>query len=113
MDYIMNPTEVIIAVADAFLVEHKGLETREVLGTVVRSTKEGRIAGGRPGNIWVTVRGEMLNIRLGVSGAGGLGIGFALFANDATEERINRYISYYKGVHETALADWEIEKLTY
>lgn len=113
MTIIMTPAEVIVAVADAFLTEYKEIETREVLGNVVHCTKEGRITGGRPGNIWLTVRGEMLAIRLGVSGAGGLSVGFSLFAEDATEKRIQNYIAYHKAIHEKALAEWEIEKLNY
>ena len=106
---IMTPKEISdrtiqLTMAEAGKTE---IQTRDGIYLVRTS---GRLDTNRPASVRVAQRGEMLTVGLNVPGMGGMSIGFSLFADDATEERIERYLSHYIGLHKEAKANWELTK---
>lgn len=66
----------------------------------------GHLDNGRPATVRVVQNGEMLSVGLLVPGMGDMSITFTLFADEATEERIERYLNHYLGLHKEAKANW-------
>lgn len=87
--------------------EKTEIETRD--GVYLVRTR-GRLDNNRSATVRVSQRGEMLTVGLMVPGMGGMSISFTLFADEATEERIERYLNHYIGLHKEAKANWEITK---
>lgn len=77
--------------------------------TVLRTS--GRLDTNRAATVRVVQRGEMLTVGLLVPGMGDMSISFTLFADEATEERIERYLTHYLGLHKEAKAHWEATKI--
>ena len=77
-------------------------------GTVLRTS--GQLDNNRPATVRVVQKGEMLSVGLLVPGMGDMSISFTLFADEATEERIERYLSHYLGLHRKAKAEWDNTK---
>jgi hypothetical protein len=82
-------------------------ETRD--GIYLLRTR-GRLDNNRPATVRVVKNGEMLTVGLLVPGMGAMSINFTLFADEATEERIERYLNHYIGLHKEAKAYWELTK---
>lgn len=77
--------------------------------TLLRTT--GRLDTNRPATVRVVKNGEMISVGLLVPGMGDMSINFTLFADDATEERIERYLTHYIGLHKEAKAHWDATKV--
>lgn len=106
---IMAPKAISSRVVELALAtaEKTEIETRD--GVYLVRTN-GRLDTNRPASVRVAQRGEMLTVGLMVPGMGAMSISFSLFAEDATEERIERYLSHYIGLHKEAKANWELTK---
>jgi hypothetical protein len=83
--------------------------TKTVDGATVLRTS-GRLDTNRPATVRVVKNGEMLTVGLLVPGMGDMSISFTLFADEATEERIERYLNHYLGLHKNAKAHWDATK---
>lgn len=81
-------------------------DTKTVDGVTMLRTS-GRLDNNRPGTVRVVKNGEMLTVGLLVPGMGDMSITFTLFADEATEERIERYLNHYFGLHKKAKASWD------
>lgn len=79
--------------------------TKTVNGATVLRTS-GHLDNGRPATVRVVKNGEMVSVGLLVPGMGDMSITFTLFADEATEERIERYLNHYLGLHKKAKAEW-------
>jgi hypothetical protein len=77
--------------------------------TVLRTC--GRLSNNRVATVRIVKDGEMLTIGLRVPGMGEMSVGFTLFADEATEERIERYLNHYLGLHKEAKANWDATKI--
>lgn len=78
----------------------------DLTGTTLLRTR-GRLDNNRPATVRVSKDGEMLTVSLLVPGAGDMSIRFTLFADEATEERIERYLNHYLGLHKEAKGEWD------
>lgn len=67
----------------------------------------GRLRNGRGARIRVMENDGMLNVQLLVPGSGDMGIGFSLFAEDATVERIDRFIAHAEKAQKRNMERWE------
>lgn len=86
-------------------------ETREnTLDGVKSVSTSGRLPSDRPASVRVSTDGTLIHVGLNVPGAGGLGIHFSLFADEATDERIERYLDHYLGLHEMAVLKFKQER---
>lgn len=54
--------------------------------------------------IYVVTDGEMTEIRVGFRGNQGLAFEFKIFSDEATDEKIKRYLSHYMNKHEKHLS---------
>ena len=63
----------------------------------------GNLANGRIASAYAVDRDGMIHAMLQVPGSGGLSTSFQLFADDATDERINRFIVHMVKTHTKAL----------
>lgn len=88
-----------------FLATAEETTTRK-MGQITNLSTYGRLAIDRPASVRVVKDGEMLSVRLNVSGGGELSTGFTIFADEATPERIERYLNHYAGIHRTASEKW-------
>lgn len=105
----------------------KVLNTREIaerFGQVVLKTEvewdekfgylRGRLESGRPASIRVREDEEgMLHAVVGVPGGGGLGLQMQFWADEATEQKVGRFVQYFTKRHAKALAAWKIEQAKY
>ena len=107
---IMTPKAISNRVVELALAtaEETVTETRD--GIYLVRTR-GRLDTNRPATVRVSQSGEMLGVSLIVPGMGDMSTGFALFADDATEERIERYLTHYIGLHKEAKAHWDATKV--
>ena len=103
---ILTLKEISNRIAQRCLYTSKGTETTDRNGVIFLRT-HGYLDNERIAAVQVIQHGEMVNVRLVVPGAGDMGFDFALFADDATEERIERYLKHYLGRHEKAKAKWD------
>ena len=87
--------------------EKSEIETRN--GIYLVRTR-GRLDNNRVATVRVSQRGEMITVGLMVPGMGNMSISFSLFAEDATEERVERYLTHYIGLHKEAKDKWELSK---
>lgn len=69
----------------------------------------GRLPSNRPARIRISHNGPIVKVGLLVPGGGGLSVNFALFADEATDERVERYLDYYLGLHEMAVVQFQQE----
>lgn len=81
-------------------------DTKTIDGVTVLRTS-GQLDNNRPATVRVVQRDEMLSVGLLVPGMGDMSISFQLFADEATEERIERYLNHYLGIHKNAKAEWD------
>lgn len=88
--------------------EKTEIETRD--GIYLLRTR-GRLDTNRTATVRVVQKDEMLTVGLLVPGMGDMSISFQLFADEATEERIERYLNHYLGLHKEAKANWEATKI--
>lgn len=87
----------------------KGGSDEGTLNGIKSIVVRGHLPSGRYANTRVSTNGELLNVGLNVPGAGGMSIHFALFTDEATDERVERYLDYYLGLHEMAVAKFAAE----
>lgn len=80
--------------------------TKTIDGVTLLRTS-GKLDNNRPATVRVVQRDEMLTVGLLVPGMGDMSISFTLFADEATEERIERYLNHYLGLHKKAKAEWD------
>lgn len=80
--------------------------TKTIDGVTLLRTS-GQLDNNRPATVRVVQNGEMLSVGLLVPGMGDMSITFTLFADEATEERIERYLNHYFGLHKKAKAEWD------
>jgi hypothetical protein len=92
-------------VIELALAESGDVATKTRNGATVLRTS-GRLDNNRPATVRVVKSGEMISVGLLVPGMGEMSITFTLFADDATEERIERYLTHYLGIHKEAKAFW-------
>lgn len=105
---IMTPKAISNRVVELALAEADETVTETRDGIYLLRTR-GRLDNNRPANVRVVQSGEMLTVGLLVPGMGAMTISFSLFADEATEERIERYLNHYLGLHREAKDNWEIE----
>lgn len=103
MEKVLGTKEIALMVVQEIFAEHDTIQNHDN-GSV---TRYGRLANQRPGAVQVREHDEMLTVRANIPGNGELGFSFRLFADEATEARINRFIQHYVKRHRNAVANWE------
>ena len=93
-------------IVELALAEADTTDTETRNGTTLLRTR-GRLSNNRPVTVRVVKNGEMLTVGLLVPGMGAMSITFTLFADEATEERMERYLTHYLGLHKEAKAEWD------
>lgn len=86
MTQVLSTKEITTRVADQFIVNGKWDEDGE--------RYRGNLTNGRIANVYAADRDGMVHVMLLVPGGGDFTIGFKLFREDATEERIARFVDY-------------------
>lgn len=67
-------------------------------------TLRGRLESGRPASVRVRTNDEgLIHVFVGVPGGGDLGMGVQFWADEATEQRVERFVQYFATKHEQAL----------
>lgn len=108
MTQTLSIKEISSRMIELALSEHS--DTRDYALEGVKSvTTSGRLPSGRPASVRVSNDGTLVHVGLNVPGMGGLGIHFSLFADEATDERIERYLDHYLGLHEMAVLKFKKE----
>lgn len=96
MAQVLTSKEVTTLVVNKFLVE----------GDWDGDNYHGRLASGRIASVRVRETDGMMSVVLGVPGGGGLGTSFRIFADEATSERVTRYVEHMYLTHKKALSEW-------
>lgn len=102
MDKVLSTTEIIGRTADAIFATE---------GEWVGSALYGRLDNGRPVAVIASENNGLVSIAVNIPGNGKLGFRYQMFADDATEARIQRYISHHLAGHCQRVAEWETESL--
>lgn len=87
-------------------------ERRLAVGKAKGYHTYGRITtanGDRPASTTVRKEDGMISVRLGVPGGGNLTFSFSLFEEDATPERVGRYIAHHLKQQAKRVKEWEAE----
>lgn len=95
MAKVLSTEEITTRIADKFIVDGAW----DANGKRYR----GNLTNGRIASVHVNENDGMIHSMLHVPGNGGLSTGFHLFADDATEERIDRFIAHMNKTHQKAL----------
>jgi hypothetical protein len=109
MEKALSTLEVSQRLVELALAENTGTDQNTFNGVVSYVTR-GHLANGRYASTRVSRDGQMLHVGLNVPGAGGMGVHFSLFADEATDERIERYLDHYLGLHEMAAEAFAAEQ---
>lgn len=115
MEPVLSASEISARLVELALAESAPTETRifESKGsTQVSFRTSGHLANGRYASTLVYVNGPMMQVSLNVVGMGGLSIHFSLFADEATDERVERYLDHYLGLHEMAVQKFQNENIS-
>lgn len=108
MEKALSTLEIFNRTVQLALATHGETQQSTVNGAVHYVTR-GYLANGRYASVRVIKDAPMVNVGLNVPGAGGMGIHFSLFADEATDERIERYLDHYLGLHEMAAEKFKQE----
>ncbi|MBC9704907.1 MAG: hypothetical protein H9W81_08005 [Enterococcus sp.] len=95
MDKVLSPKEIATRIGDTFMANGEWDDNG--------SHYRGNLANGRIASTYANDRDGMIYAMLQVPGGGGLSTSFHLFADDATDERINRFIAHMVKTHQKAL----------
>lgn len=96
MAQVLTPKEVTVLIVNKFIAK----------GEWDGENYHGYLPSGRIASVRVHETDGMLSAVLGVPGGGGLGASFKIFADDATPERVTRYIEHIYLAHQKAKAKW-------
>lgn len=102
MEKALSLVEVSTRMVELVLADHTDTQVLNLNG-VTSYTTRGHLAGGRYANVRIAKDKDIMHIGLTVPGMGGLGVHFSLFADEATDARVERYLDYYLGLHEEAV----------